>query len=284
VASGLGIAVADLRRAAAAPAATVRVQHAVTLAAGVDAQPGALFLNGRRWLGRASDPAFGAVLEELAAQARARQAAGVPPEKVYAALIEPGRWRSDEERDIGVPERLGDVSLLPEFGTGGPPVHLFVDFASPHSRAAFYMVRRLVSGTSPGIRLRMVSIASAAEPGVTASGAAFVVATKMGKGMEFAEQLFTARDPNHWPTVFAIVKKLRLPLATFQKQVDAEATRAVAAVAARLLRHLDIADEPALYIGERLYVGPLDEARIERAVRFVQGAAQPAAVNAPEPK
>lgn len=269
-AGALGIAQADLRRAALAPSASARVQATVALAARVDAQPGALYLNGRRWLGQATDPALGAALQACTAESRQRQSSGIAPDRVYASLIEQGRSITDAERDLLAPEVLGDTSLLPEFGSNGPLVHLFVDFASPHSRAAFYMVRRLVGSADLGIRLRMVSIASASEPAVTASGAAFVAAAHMGKGMAFAEQLFGARDPNHWPTLFAIVKKLHLPLAEFQKRVDAESTRAVAAMAARLLRRLDMADEPVLYMGDRLYAGPLDEGRIERAIGLLR--------------
>jgi hypothetical protein len=91
----------------------------------------------------------------------------------------------------------------------------------------------------------------------------------MGKGLPFAERLFDARSPNDWPTVFAIAKKLRLPFAAFQKDVDGPAARAVADGVCRVVQRLDLAEEPVIYLGDRLYAGPLDEARIERALRFV---------------
>jgi hypothetical protein len=255
-----------------APATTARLFQTLDLAARTDARPGALFLNGRRWLGLTTDAGLDASLLQLEAEARQHASQGTPPAEVYARLIQPGRWRSDAELDLQPPEVLGDTSLLPILGPerpGAQDVFLFVDFASPHSRAAFYMLRRLIGSRDLPVRLHMGSIASATEPCVTPSGAAFVVATTLGKGQEWAERLFDLNKPNDWPTLFAEAKKSKLPLPTFQKLVDAEATRAVARAIASLKTRLDMAEEPVLYIGDRLYAGPLDEARIEQAIRFV---------------
>jgi len=272
LAAAQGMDPVALRKAAEAPAATVAVQQGIALAERVDAWPGAIFLNGRRWLGHALDTGLAPAIDSLRAefQSQAARMRGQPAAKVYAALVDQGRWRSDADLDLHAPETLGDLASLPELGSVGVPVHLFVDFASPHSRAAFFMVRRLVTSTEMPIRLRMSSIASSSEPCVTPSGAAFVVAHRMGKGMAMAELLFEARSPNQWQAIFGFVKKLRLKLGDFQKTVDHESTREVARTTARVKSRLDMADEPVLYIGDRLYVGPLDEARIERAIRLLQ--------------
>ena len=279
------IAADVLRKAADAPPATVAVQQAVESAERLEAQPGALFLNGRRWFGHVGDAGLAVGLTSLAAESRQMAAAQrLAPADVYARLVETGRWRSDAEMDLQPPESMGDDALLPDMGMAGVPVHLFVDFASPHSRAAFYMVRRLVDSADLPIRLRMVSIASSAEPCVTPSGAGFIVAHKMGKGMAFAERLFDARDPNTWQTIFGIAKRLRLRVGDFQVGVDAASTRTVAVATARIKTRLDMTDEPVLYIGGRLYTGPLDEGRIERAIRFVQGQRDKDESKHPSPK
>ncbi len=269
-AQALGVDTAKLRPIQAAPATTGMLFQTLDLAARTEARPGALFLNGRKWLGLTSDAGLDAAVRELDTEARQRATQGLPPADVYDKLVAAGRWRSDAELDLQPAEQLGDTALLPVIGTAGQDVYLFVDFASPHSRAAFYMLRRHINSRDLPIRLHLASIASATEPCVTPSGAAFVVAAALGKAYEFAEKLFDLGKPNDWSALYTEIKKLKLPLAVFQKQIEAEETRAVARATASLKARLDMADEPVLYIGNRLYTGPLDEARIEKAIRFVR--------------
>lgn len=268
---------AALRKAAEQPPATVAVQAGYELAQRVQAQPGAMFLNGRRWWGQVADGGLPAALQTLTAEAERLVAAGTPRGQVHAALVQAGRYLQDGEIDLQPPEPLGDLSPLPRFGEVGVEVALFVDFASPHSRAAYYMLRRLVNSPDAPIRLHMASLTSTTAPCVSAAGASFATAARFGKGLELAEQLFGMRNPNDWQGIFAKAKALGLKPADFQRAIDAEATRAVSRATAALRDRLDFGDEPVIYIGGRLYTGPLDEARLERAVRFLRDARSSAA-------
>jgi hypothetical protein len=176
--------------------------------------------------------------------------------------------------DLSEPEALGDLSPLPAFGTG-VPVYLFVDFTGPGSREAFRLLRPLVDSPDLPIRLHMASCISHAEPGVTASGATFAVAARLGKGLEMAERLFASSHPNDWSVIRRLVRKLRLPKRAFQNGIDAPSTGAVARLAADLSVRLDMADDPVIYVGDRLYTGPLDLERLTQAVRQVRDATPP---------
>ena len=260
-----------LRRAADAPTTTGWLQEGMAEAEGVAAQAGAVFLNGRVWRGLASDSGVAAALATLRAE---RKALG-PQAGAYATLVSRGRWLTASERDLAQPEALGDLAGAAVLGQTGQPVHLFVDFRSPHSRAAFYMLRRLVTSATHPVRLTIASLASGSEPGVTVSGLSIVAAARLGKGMEMAEALFSVSKPDDWATVYGALKKLRVDTTTFQKTVEAPETRAAIRRIREAKLRLDMADEPVIYIGDRLYQGPLDEARLERAVQHVQETAVP---------
>ena len=173
------------------------------------------------------------------------------------------------------------MPVLPVLGKIGQPVALFVDFRSPHSRAAFYMLRRLVQSKETPIRLTLAVIPHGAAPGASPSGAAILAATGMGKGLELAEALFNVDQPDTWPGITAALKKCKLDVTTLQKAAASAETQAALQVVWRARQHLDMHDEPVIYIGERLYQGPLDESRLERGVRFVQEAPSPPAATAP---
>jgi hypothetical protein len=176
--------------------------------------------------------------------------------------------------DLSEPEALGDLSALPAFGTG-VSVYLFMDFTGPGSREAFRILRPMVDSPDLSIRLHMASYVSHAEPGMTASGATFAVAARLGKGLEMAERLFASSRPNDWSVIRRLVRKLRLPKRAFQRGIDASSTGAVARLAADLSVRLDMADDPVIYVGDRLYTGPLDPERLVRAVRQVRDVSSP---------
>ena len=261
-----GLDAVQLRRLADAPAATAWLEQATDLARRTDAVPGSLFLNGRRWLGQAGDDGLPIALQQL----RGERAQPALRGQTYAALVATGRSLREVELDLLPPEALPPLPGLTALGTAGPQVQLFVDFRSPHSRAGFYMLRRLVASADTPIRLTLASIASVAEPGVSASGAAIVAAARLGRGMEMAEWLFSAAKPDDWSTIFAPLRKWGLDQATFQRAVEAAETRATLRAVWSAKQRRDMGDEPVIYLGDRLYQGPLDEARLERAVRFVR--------------
>lgn len=268
-AAAAGLDATALRRAAELPATTVDLQENMRLAAHVEAQGGSIFLNGKRWLGHAGDNGLPNAIVQCSHEVTPLLARGLTPQQAYAQLTGDAKFRGDAELDLLAPERLGEMTGLPHFGSAGTPVHLFVDFASPHSRAAFFMLKHLIGRGDTPIVLTLASIASASEPCVTPAGAAFYVADKMGKGLDFADGLFNARNPNDWPTIFALTKKLHLSQPQLQKNIESEPIRQMARMTAKLKAQLDMGEEPVLYIGDQLYQGPLDESRIERAVRFV---------------
>ncbi len=249
-----------LHRAAEAPAMATALYQQAELMARTDSRSGAIFINGKVWLGRVTDPGW-----QVSLGAEALTAKRTP----YAQLIAPGLYKSDAELDLQSPEDIHEIADLPLLGSLGPEVTLLLDFASPHSRAVWYMLRRSIDAPMAPIRLRLASLASMAEPCVSAAGAAFVAGAALGKGRAVADWLFEAKSPNDWTAIYAEVKRNKLQVPVFQKQVDAPATRAVSLAVCALRKRLQPGDEPVIFVGNRLYTGPLDEARIQQAVRFV---------------
>lgn len=287
LASRHGVSATMLREAAASPVAAVRLDAALRLASLVDARPGALYLNGRRWHGRL-DASLAPALAEVRKEADALVARGVQVGRIYPALVSQGRVIVQAERDLQAPETLGDTEAMPLLcGISAPdgrpalPVHLFVDFQSLASRAAFHGLRHLCRHDRHPIALRMVSITSAAKPGVSPSGATFVVAASRGSGLEIAQKLFSMRDPNAWGGLKRLAKRMGISLKQLQSQVDGPAATAAAATAMRLKAELEMDDDPVLYIDGRRYLGPIDEQRIIAAVAFAWAHRQAAAGGRP---
>ena len=269
---------AAVAKAADAPATSAWLQLAAELARRTESAPGAIFLNGRRWLGRATDDGLRTALAE--ARTECRQLPGKPAQ-VYASLVAQGRFLQDAELDLAAPESPGALPVLPTLGQSGQAVALFVDFRSPHSRAAFYMLRRLVTSAELPIRLTLAAIPHGAEPGDAPAAAAILAATRLGKGMQLAEALFNSDKPDTWPAIYAAAKKAKLDPPALQKAVAAPETQDALHTVWRARQRLDMRDEPVIYVGDRLYQGPLDESRLERAVRSVRLELSPPTAPAP---
>jgi hypothetical protein len=276
VAVAHGTSPAQLARGVAAPATTVTLERYVRLAASVDARPGTLYLNGRRWRGSPSEPGLKPALVRSGAEFQSVVARRVPPQYVYASLVAAGRRISAAERDLEPREGDVDFTGVPDLGTAAQgeaaktalPVHLFVDFRGLASKATFHALERLRRDPRHPVRLHLISIASAASPGVTPSGASFLVACDKGKGLAAARRLFGMRDPNGWSSLRKAMGRLGIGLATLRAQADGPAARAGAATAMRLKKRLEMDEEPVLYIDGRRYAGPIDEGRITAAVAF----------------
>lgn len=255
-----------IAKAAASGDTAAQLQGHDDLSRRVDAGPGALFVQGRRWLGRAGDSGLGHVIAAAARAAAVQRAQGLPAETVYRDVIAPGRWRSDVDLDLGPREEL---VALPEVGQRGPTVHLLVDFASQASRAAWFMVRRLVQPGATAIKLQLGALPrnGTASP----SGKAFAVAAALGKQLAAADALFAAAKPDD--AVFLAKMPATCQLTAAQWSASAQSPQVVATTAAiaALRQRVDLGDEPVIAIDGRMYVGPLDEARLQRAIFAPQG-------------
>lgn len=264
---------ADARACEAAmadTAATVELDRIVRLAVGVDARPGALYVNGKRWEGLVGDEGLPQALDAARSEAaRVPRHGNAGP---YARLVAGGRVRSEAEIDLEPPEPLGDVGFMVDLGAAGPagrpsvPVLLFVDFTRPGSRAAFHALRMMRTDERHPVRLFIASIASSAEPGVTPAAAALLTAARRGKGLAAANALFALGDPYDWRQLRRAFRKLGISPRQLSDGAADERVKAAMAAAADAARRLDMRDEPILYIGDRRYVGPVDENRIRRAV------------------
>ena len=274
VAASAGLVGAALDTAGAAPATTVARDRILRGAARVDARPAAIYLNGRRWRGRPDDDGLDQVFELARTEAWRLRRKGVKAKRLYATLVGRGRVRSEAERDLEEAEDLGDLSALPDLGTAADPakavpVFLFVDFRSLASRAAFHILRGLRATPEHPVRLHVASMASSAEPAVTPSGAVFVAAHINRRGLDSARRLFAVSDPNDWRVLRAMWKRLGLNRKLLQPGVTHGRNKAVSATVRRLVKAFDMDADPVIYIGKRRYIGPIDEARIERAVAVV---------------
>jgi protein-disulfide isomerase len=261
-----------LLKAADAPATSAWLQLSSELSRRTEAGPGTLFFNGRRWFGLADDANLPAALAELRAECKPLPGKPMP---TYASLVATGRYLEDAQLDLAAQEPASALPSLPALGQAGVVVHLFVDFRSPHSRAAFYMLRRLVSSPDLPIRLMLAVIPRGSESIATPSAAGILAATRLGRGMEMAEVLFNADKPDDPQGMKVIAKKSKLDVTLLQKGAASAETQDALQSVWRARRHLDMRDEPVIYVGGRLYQGPLDESRLERAVRFVRDAPSP---------
>lgn len=277
MAAALGVNAAALDKAAAAPATTVLLDRHIRRAAVVDARPGAIYLNGRRWTGQAWDPGIEGAIAEVVAEATTIGARGIPPRLIYPGLIAAGRRVSPAERDLQPAEPAAEFTGVPDLGSAaaGPAldVYLFVDFSGLASRAAFHTLERLRRHPEHPVRLHLLSLASMAQPGVTPSGASFLVAHHHGRGLAAARAIFALRDANRWSSLQRVLRKVGVSAKTLKSEANGPMALAGAALADRLRQRLEMAEEPVIYLGRRRYVGPLEEGRMVAAVALVAGRA-----------
>jgi hypothetical protein len=185
---------------------------------------------------------------------------GVTTSAARNQVVMAGLWRSDEELDLSEPMELGDLTALPALGNGTAQVVLLVDPQSFASRAAWVMLQRLVQHVPMRLRAAMLPHTPARIV------SAFTAAIALGKWPAALDRLLAARDVA--ATAEALAVKLGVPPAAWRAATAGPKTWLDAVTA--LQGHTDWGEEPILFIGARLYVGPLDEARIERAIRWVQ--------------
>ena len=263
-----------LTRLIGAPATTVALERSLRLADSVGATPGTLYVNGRRWHGPVGAKTIKSALGKVAAQARLLVARGVSRASVYGHLISAGRTISAAERDLASPVSLGDISALPRLGgkansgsKRGVTVTVLVDFRSLASRAAFHILVGLRDQRAQAMSLRLAALSS--DVGTPGAGAAFVVASSHGRGLLFARRLFAMREPNHRPSLRKALRHVGLRPALVAKELTGARVQAASKTVRRIQASAHKDAEPLIFIGSRRYVGPIDEASIERAIDFV---------------
>ncbi|MSQ81311.1 MAG: hypothetical protein EXR77_00080 [Myxococcales bacterium] len=240
------------------------VNAAFELSRRVDANAGAVFVNGRRWFGRVSDAGFSATFAGAAAEFRDQVATGTAATGTYAALIANGSWRSDADLDLGPASELNGVASLPSVGVRGPQVVLLVDFSSSASRAAWFMLRRLVVPGGSAIRLHVASLSRGKAP--LAHDAAFLAAAFAGKAEAAAETLFAATKPSDHAMLTKVAAQAGLDRAGWDQALRDPRIGAAQRAVKQLDRDNILGDEPVIIIDGRVYCGPLDESRLLRAL------------------
>ena len=272
--AAVGLVGGALQEAIAAPETTVALDETLKVAQQVDARPGSVYINGRVWMGRADDHGLDQVLELARGEAWNARKTGVARKKVYRSLIATGRVKSPAESDLDDHEDLGELAAIPDLGTAAAEaiepldVYLFVDFRSLASRAAFHILRGLREHPKHPIRLHMASMASSAEPAVTASGAVFVAANRLGRGLMAAKRLFGLTDPNDWRYLRKMWRSLGLSKKVLQAHVTHAGTKACSDTMERLVKVFEMDRDPVIYIANRRYIGPIDESRLLRTIAF----------------
>ncbi len=270
----VGVNAAACAKLASDSGAAVAIDAIVRLAIRVDGRPGALYINGRSWLGVVSDEGVESAMEGARVEGDrlpARRSAGP-----YARLVAGGKVRDEAEIDLDPSEEVGDVDFMVDLGSAaGTSTHkptevlLFVDFTRPASRAAFHALRLLREDAQTPVLLRIASLGSSAEPGVTPAAAALLVASFRGKALAAATELFRLNDPYDWRQLRHAWRKLGISAKKLGEAVGEERVKKAMADAAAAITRLDLHDEPVIYVGRRRYVGPIDENRIRQAVATV---------------
>ncbi len=277
---------ADRTRFCADTAATVAADRIVRLAIAVDGRPGTLYIHGRRWRGVVGDVGLDAAFDAARTEAQRTGRKGL---EAHARLVADGRARDEAEIDLDGEEALGDLSAAVDLGAAGLPgvapldAWLFVDFAQPASRAAFHALRLLRAHAQHPVRLRLMSIASSAEPGVSPPSATLHICAQRGKALDCALGMFAAPDAYDWIVLRKIVRRFGITPTQLGEGVAKPAVRDAMAAAAAVATRLDMVDDPVIYLGNRRYLGPIDENRIVRAVAAAHRATFGGAAIAPAP-
>ncbi len=244
----------ELQGAATSGETAARLSAYLDQARRVDAGAGAIFINGRRWIGAAGDAGLREALQAAVREAREHPAAQRQPGRGYDAIVADGRWRSDADLVFGSQQPVGDVAALPALGASGAEVLLLGEFSQPATRAAWYMLRRLARPGPRAITLRFAP--SGGSPAAVRIREAYLAAAVAGSGDKAAETLFAASDPGD--------KAVLAKVAGAAKSSD-KAVAALDAVA-RLRRCCAWGEEPVIAVRGRAYLGALDETRLGEAI------------------
>ena len=213
----------------------VPVLHEIAqVASGVSAQPGAMFFNGRRWLGDGQSLGLPQAVDI------ARSYGGVP----YNKRVASGRWRPQAARDLGPPLKRPPFDGLwsvrrPDKGKRW--VSLLLDPQRWASRAAYFATLTLTRERGMGLRVFVAGPTGpmAAQAAACGTLSAWLKASISG-GKGRLKPCKTKPDGRQLP-----------PLR-------------------RLTEELGATREAVIYIGRRRYLGPLDEARLRAAMEHRQ--------------
>ncbi len=251
------------------PELTAALHGVVAAARHIDASAGAVFVNGHRWLGSVTDSEWVKAAESTRAPWATDQA--------YRQRIRDGRWRQEAELDLREPLALGDLSRLATVGTGSTEILVLMDFSSPASRAAWHMLRRWIA---PGPLASRLFVAALPERRAAQQdlNQALLAASALARTAAAVTALFDlpSAEPKTPGGSQAAWLAKALGVAPDQWRSALQAA-AVADVRDRLRwvqRQTDWGEEPVIFLAGRLYTGPLDEARLERALRFAVSTAQ----------
>ncbi len=289
LASVLGVGLPSLRRAAAKPELLVQLDGAMRLAAAVGAQPGALYLNGRRWHGGPRALGLPQAVDVLRHELRPLAQRGVPARKRYGALVAHGRVRSQAEQDLA--QRRTALPYVPllsgprapatrpkarEAGArGARPVDVWlrVDPRDMGARAAYFALSLLAREGRVPVRLRVAFVGGGA---ASPAGVALKLAAEAGRGRDCARAMITAARPVAQATLRRALSAAGVPWSHFVRAQSDPATAAWLAQVTAVARPRGTgAGEPLLFIDGRRYGGPVDENRIAAAVAHAARAKRP---------
>ncbi|MBM4344042.1 MAG: thioredoxin domain-containing protein [Deltaproteobacteria bacterium] len=249
-----------LQATAASGETAVRLSTSLDQARHVEAVPGAIFVNGRRWLGTARDAGLGEAVQAAAREGRDRLASQPLQSRVYDVIVAQGQWRTEVDLQFGPAQPIGDAAAIPAIGSSGPDVVLLGEIGQPATRAAWFMLRRLTRPGPRAIRLRLAPSGSGAS--AVRLREAYIAAAVAGRADVAAEQLFAAANP---------ADRAVLAKVGGNTHGDGRAAAALDAIA-RLRRCCAWGDEPVIAVRGRAYLGPLDEARLGEAIAALAAA------------
>ncbi len=226
------------------------------------AQAGTILINGRRWLGRASDSGLPEAMTHEAAELR-QLAQATPRAGAYTQRLAQGEWFSDQDLDLGDPEDIEDLWQLPSIGGRGNRVVLLIDPGSLASRAAWTMLKRRPGDAKNPIVLHVGALPSKRDPQGLAMRALLAGASLRRLG-DVVDGLFDAKNPASLGAPW-LAKLLGLPAASATAAWQAADPGVAVASMAAVRRQVECGDEPVVFVASRLYHGPLEETRLVQA-------------------
>ncbi|MBI5610007.1 MAG: DsbA family protein [Deltaproteobacteria bacterium] len=226
------------------------------------AQAGTVLVNGRRWLGRASDAGLAEAMAQEALELR-QLAQGPSRAGVYAQQLAQGEWFSDQELDLGDPEDVEDLWQLPSIGGRGNRVVLLIDPGSLASRAAWTMLKRRPGDAKNPIVLHVGALPGKRDPQGLAMRALLAGASLRRLG-EVVDGLLDAKSTAPLGAPW-LAKLLGLPTASAAAAWQAADPGVAVASMRAVRRQVECGDEPVVFIASRLYRGPLEETRLVQA-------------------